>query len=370
MTLAIETVGLVYPSSIHADPEAQMAAAERLRAAFPELTVVVEPWADTPEQRTRRGAPDYERGAGERTPVSGAQKRSFGQMDAMLALDLPFDVTAMAPRLVWVQSVGTGVAQLRSSGLDEAGVLVTNAAGTSATEISEFILARILQHVKRLPLIDRLQADRTWEPVYGSSLAGRTIGLVGFGAINRRVAALAAALDMRVRVCRRAQHERPDVGIEAVFGPEELTTMLGSCDIVVAALPETAATHDLFDRTVFSAMKQGAFFCNVGRGSAVVDEHLLEALASGHLGGAALDVFRTEPLDPTSPLWAADNVAVSAHCASNPDAAIERVLDLFSENLRRLRSGRAPLNAVNVNAVNVNAVNVNAERREEAPRSL
>ena len=327
------TVGITYPGFLHAGPNGQQQVVDELQADFPDVEFILEPWVDDAEQRTRRSAPGYVRGD-DTTPVTGSQRAMFKAVDAVLALDLPFDVECLAPRLRWVQATGTGIGQFASSGLKESGIRLTNAAGTSASEIGEFVFARILQHAKRLPAIDALQQERTWKPVYGASMTHQTVGLVGMGAINQRVAELAQAFDMRVLATRRSMGETPP-NVDVLHASDDLMAMVAQCDVVVAALPETTDTCGLFDRRVFAAMRAHALFCNVGRGSAVVDSDLIEALGLGRIGAAALDVFDQEPLPEDSPYWDSPNAYLSAHCSSVPDASIQRVVDLFRENLNR-----------------------------------
>lgn len=329
-------VGVLYPPGHHDRPEDFETEISRLRAMEPvggrRLEVIVEPYEDTPSLRTRRSTPGFSRAAGDVTPVTDAQRAAFRRIEVALVLDLPFDTPVIAPNLRWVQSVATGIGQLLSAGLREGGVRLTNAAGTAAPEIAEFVIARLLEHCKRLPEIRAVQRRREWRPLYGRSLNGATIGLVGLGAINSSVAVLGAAFGMRVLACRRSLLPHP--AVDEVFLPAQLPEMVSECDFIVAALPETPETVGIFDERFFASVAPGAWFCNVGRGSAVVDEALRSAIASGHLSGAALDVFREEPLPPEDPYWT-DGVDVSAHCSSAPSVAIRRAHELFRDNLRR-----------------------------------
>lgn len=326
----------MYPDWLHGSRTAFLAAVDALRCAEPNIRVLVEPFEDDPAMRTRRSRPRFERSPSDIVQVSAAQRAAFEHIDVALALDLPFDIAVLAPRLRWVQAVGTGVGHLRTAGLAEAGVRLTTAAGTASPEIAEFVMARILEHMTDLPVITKLQSARTWQPRYGRAVAGATVGLVGFGTINRSVADLAAAFGMHVRVSRRTGSIRGtvDEAVE-VFGPEELAEMVAPCDVVVAALPETPETVGIFDTEFFAQMQPGALFCNVGRGTAVRDEALIDALRSGRLGAAALDVFNAEPLDPDDPYWTTPGLRISAHGASVPSASIRRVHELFLVNLAR-----------------------------------
>ena len=121
-----------------------------------------------------------------------------------MAIDLPFDVASVAPSLKWVQGVGAGVAQLESAGLAEAGIRLTNASGANATAIAEFVMARILGEYKQVRRLDEVQARGEWAAVFGEQLAGKTIGLIGFGSINQQVAERARAFGLKVLALRRS----------------------------------------------------------------------------------------------------------------------------------------------------------------------
>nr|WP_246391142.1 NAD(P)-dependent oxidoreductase [Nocardioides soli] len=205
----------------------------------------------------------------------------------------------------------------------------------------------MLQLFKRLPEIDALQRDRTWQPTYGRQLAGRSITVVGLGAIGRRVAVLSRALGMQVHAVRQSARTGDlDPDVDRLFGPDDLLSAVSGADVVVAAVPESEQTRDLFDAKVFATMPAGGVFINVGRGSAVNEDDLVAALEDGHLRGAALDVVKQEPLQPGSPLWDAPNLWVSPHSAAAPDEHWRNVFDLFAGNLERYLAGAALVNQI------------------------
>ncbi len=145
---------------------------------------------------------------------------------------------------------------------------------------------------------------------------------------------------MRVLATRRSARPgatAPDV--DELFTPGELEALLGQSDAVVAAVPETVETTGLMNRAAFAAMKPGSFFCNVGRGSLVDEPALVDALRSGHLSGAALDVASVEPLPPDHILWDAPNLRLSPHCSTAPDALFRNLHRMFRENLTRFLAG-------------------------------
>jgi phosphoglycerate dehydrogenase-like enzyme len=334
-------VGVMYPTDWETRPRELLEAdLQQLAALDPRVEVLESRYLETSELRGQRGA-DPTLDLRHLAPgLSAEQRAAFARVEVVVAMDLPFDVAELAPRLRWVQGMGAGVSQLASAGLADAGIRLTTAAGVNAVSISEFVIARLLQMWKRLPEIDAKASERDWQATYGREVAGLTLGVAGLGAIGREVARRGRALGMNVLAQRRSA--RPgdvDPDVDELFGPGGLPEMLRRSDAVVAALPETADTVDLFDAKLFAEMRPGALFVNVGRGSAVVEPTLIEALQSGHLAGAAIDVARSEPLPADSPLWDAPNLLISPHSATAPAKFWSNLHELFRDNLGRYLRG-------------------------------
>lgn len=288
------------------------------------------------------------RGRGEgaaQAPLEARFAEELAQAHAVLALDLPGDLGRRAPHLRWLQAAGAGIEHLLTLGLDHQ-VSVTNAAGVAAVPIAEFALARILGVWKRTAELDALQRAHRWEATYGRQLAGCTLLIVGLGAIGSALADRAAALGMEVRGIRR--NPRPHPSCTEVAGPERFHQLLGQADAVVLSAPSTPETAEMFDRAAFAAMKSGAVFCNVARGTLVDEDALMEALGHGQLGAALLDVTRTEPLPADSPLWDLQNCYISPHSAPAPQRYTEDLYALFADNLERWMSEQPLRNLVDL----------------------
>lgn len=327
--------------------EAVDADARALAQLDPRVKVVDLTYVDPDGMRSKRGADPSADLRHLIPPLTPEQQAAFKEVEVVLTLDLPYDIATVAPRLRWVQSIGAGVSQLTSAGLAQAGVRLTSGAGVNAVSISEFVLARLLQFWKRLPEIDGYATQRRWQPVYGREVSGLTLGVVGLGAIGRQVAIRARALGMHVIAQRRtARPGDTDPDVDQLLGPEGLLELAQQCDAIVAAVPETPDTIDLFDEAFFAALRPGAFFVNVGRGSAVVEPALIDALRSGQLAGAALDVVREEPLPSSSPLWDVPGLLISPHSATAVGSYWGNVHALFRDNLRRYLDGRPLRNEV------------------------
>jgi phosphoglycerate dehydrogenase-like enzyme len=332
-------VGILFPPEWLGEGAA--AAIASLEELDPRVRVICETYVESHDLRSARGTP----GAGathdaalraEAPELTDAHRAAFEQVHVVLALDLPFDVAEVAPNLRWVQAVGAGTAQLQSAGLGPAGIRLSSAAGVNAVGIAEFALGRVLEHWKRFRDFDEAQARHHWEPAYGRQLAGSTLGLIGLGEINSAIAVRAQAFDVRVLATRRSATSGATApNVDELYAPPDLFTMLAQCDAVIAAVPETPETTGTMSTAAFDAMPTGAFFCNVGRGSFVDEDALVAALASGRLGGAALDVASVEPLPSDHPLWDAPNLLLSPHSAASPGAMFVNLIQLFRENLRR-----------------------------------
>lgn len=258
------------------------------------------------------------------------------------------DLPDLAPRLRWIQATSAGIGQfVKRLGYAERmpDTIFTTASGVHARPLAEFCMMAMLMHYKRLRHILAEQEARRWERYAATDLDGRTLAVVGLGRIGREVARMAQGLGMKT-VGTRARGD--DDGVDRFYPPGELHAMLGQADVVVVIVPHTPETEKLIDASALAAMKPGAFFINIARGAVVDEPALIAALESGHLSGAALDVFAEEPLPPDSPFWSMPNVLVSPHSASTSDRENERITDLFCANLRRYLAGQPLLNVLDL----------------------
>lgn len=341
-------LGLLYPTAWFGDRAALQAAIDEVAAIDPRIELVIEPYDEGQALRTLRGRPEHLTEARAKAPaLTDAQRAVFERVHGVLAIDLPFDVGSIAPQLAWVQGIGAGTAQLQSAGLAEAGITLTNAAGANATAIAEFVVGRILEERKRFRELDAAQRTGVWTPIFGTELAGATVGLIGYGAIASAVAKRLAAFDVHLLATRRSAHPGDRAPyVDQLYPTAALHEMLARCDTVVAAVPETPETIGLMDATAFAAMPAGSFFVNVGRGTLVDEPALVDALERRHLRGAALDVASSEPLPEGHALWAAPNLALSAHCSTDPRSLFPNLHRLWADNIRRWIGGEPLRNVV------------------------
>jgi len=269
---------------------------------------------------------------------------ALGEVEALVAWSLTHEQLAAAPRLRWLQAMSAGVEHLPLTDLAERGIRLSNMSGVHAPNIAEHALAMMLALARRIPALVLAQRDHRWRDTATHDevfeLAGQTVVLVGLGAIGAAIAPRAAAFGMRVLGVRRNPEQALPPGVAEGFGLDRLDAALAEADHVVVSLPATPDTRGLFDAARLAAIKPGAFFYNVGRGATVDTAALTAALATGHLGGAGLDVVDPEPLPPESPLWGMANVLITAHTSGATPKYWERGVEILLDNLRRYAAGQ------------------------------
>ena len=242
------------------------------------------------------------------------------------------DVVDRLPALVWVQSTWAGLTPLLP--LARRGVAVTGVKEVFGGQMAEYVMAGLLQHSLKLREREAAQRERRWWPEPTGTLAGQTLGVMGTGSIGSVVAERAAAFGMQVLGYSRSGMARP--AFDRVFAEDALQAFLGACDHVAAVLPDTPETRGLLDRPALAAMRPGALLINVGRGTLVEEKSLLHALETGHLGGAMLDVFTTEPLPPEHPFWSCPGLLMTAHVAAR--SWPRDIAAIFRDNFLRFRA--------------------------------
>ena len=264
---------------------------------------------------------------------------------------------ASATRLGWIQSPAVGVGDMLFPEMVASPVIITSARGIRARAIAEHVLGVGIALARRLHVAMRRQAGHDWaqDELEGATTRIRTLrgcrmGIVGLGSIGLEVARVAAAFGLCVSaIRRRADGPRPD-GVDEVLPPDRLGELLAKSDLVVLSAPLTPSTHSLIGARELARMKPGAFLINIGRGKLIEDDAVVAALQSGHLGGAALDVFTREPLDPASPYWDLPNVIVTPHISGAMADYWTHLVALFSDNLRRFERREPLVNVVDKTA--------------------
>ena len=338
------------PRLVLITPRLPESVVERVRGASPELRIE-RPWASS-------------------QPGSGGQRpripdELWAETEVLYTLgNLP--TPEQAPKLRWVQLHSAGANHVMDRPIYlQTDVMFTTASGVHAIPIAEYVLTMALAWFHHVPRMLEWQGRGQWPPNDQRSalftpeeLAGKTIGIVGYGSIGRQVGRLAVAFGMRVLAMQRGSDHRdhgfvfPGLGDpegtlpERYFTPDALEDLLRASDVVVIAVPLTPSTRHMFGDAQFAAMKSSAFLVNVARGDVCDEAALIRALAEHRIAGAALDVFEREPLPADSPLWRLDNVLISPHVSGLTPHYDERAGQIFEANLRRYLAGERLYNLV------------------------
>ncbi len=275
------------------------------------------------------------------------------ETDTLLAFVPPTDLLTLAPNLRWLALASAGAEHVLRMGFAQArpALTITTASGVHGVPISEFVLSVLLIWTRRWREILAAQDERAWPDsqlaLLGSELEGATLGIIGLGAIGRRVAQLGRAFGMRVVAQRRsATPGQTDPDVDELLPPDRLADLLGQADYVVLSAPNTAETQRLLTAERLRQMKRSAVLINIARGDLVDEAALIAALRDGTIAGAGLDVFETEPLPTSSPLWSMPNVILSPHISGVTLRYSQRLTTLFLENVARLRAGQPLRNVV------------------------
>lgn len=277
--------------------------------------------------------------------MPGQSDPSLAEVDVAYGQPAPEDVMAYG-RIRWVALSTAGYTRYDRDDFRQAmaarGASVTNASSVFADPCAQQVLAGMLALARNLPSQLRNQdGPREWryleDRFTATVLTGQTVVILGYGAIGRRLARLLAPFDVRVLVFRRKVEG--DSGVTLI--PEDgLDEALGQADHVINVLPDSPATRRFVDAARFARFKQGARFYNIGRGTTVDQESLIDALRSGRVGAACLDVMDPEPLPPEHPLWTTPNCFITCHVGGGTVDQDDKLVRHFLDNLDRWESGR------------------------------
>jgi phosphoglycerate dehydrogenase-like enzyme len=272
--------------------------------------------------------------------------------DIFVGYSLRAEQLTHAKKLKWIHSTAAGVAQLMYPELRDSGIVVTNPSGVFSPPMAEHTMGLLLALARNFPDSTRHQDRSQWgqqaiwdQPQRLTELGGKVLLIIGFGSIGRELAKRATAFDMRVwGVTRSGKGDAAHA--EKLLPAEQLEEALPHADYVVMAAPETSETRHLIGAAQIARMKRGARLINVGRGSLLDESALINALETGALGGAALDVTDIEPLPAESPLWKTPNLFITPHTSAVSDRLWQRETALLVDLLERWFEGREMFNQV------------------------
>jgi phosphoglycerate dehydrogenase-like enzyme len=270
----------------------------------------------------------------------------LADIDALLAWKFPHrDLGRLAPRLRWIQLPGAGVDHLLPLDWLAPGVALTNASGAHRPKIGEWLLLGLLMLNNAIPALLRHQRDRSWQQIFSTGIAGKTVLILGVGQAGDAAAEQAKAFGLRVIGTRRsgAAHH----AVDAMYPPAATEALLPQADFVIVSVPATPQTTPLLDARRIALMRPGAGIISLARHGVIDMPALIDALRSGRLGGAVLDVEDAGVAASVAGLWSCPNLIALPHCLSNdPDQFMSNVLDIFLENLQRFIRGEALCNLV------------------------
>jgi phosphoglycerate dehydrogenase-like enzyme len=273
---------------------------------------------------------------------------SMQEADALISYKFPRDrLHQRAPKLKWIQVLGAGVDYMLPLDWVPKDLKLTTNWGAHVPKASQSALMAILMINSRIPALVTGQRRHEWNRIFTTTVEGKTLAVIGVGHIGGGAAEQAKGLGMRVIGIRRTPQPHP--AVDEMFGPKALHKVLARADIVLLNTALTSHTRFLMARPEFALMKPGAGFINMSRGGLVDPQALEEALRTGHLGGAMIDVSYPEPLPADATLWDAPNLIITPHVLSDDiEQYIPRTLDIFFDNIRRYIAGKPLRNVVDL----------------------
>lgn len=272
--------------------------------------------------------------------LSAAGDDMLAKAHIIVALGPGFNekVIGAARKVEWIQALTTGTDGITGCRNLSGDVLITSTRGIHGPQMSELTILLMLALTRQLPRVLANQAQRTWDRWPQSILDGKTVAILGVGAIAEHLAPLCKGFGLTVLGI--TQSPRSVAGFDRMYRRDEIREAVGRADYFVVVVPYAPDTDKIVDGAVLAAMKPTAFFINVARGGVVDEAALIEALRERRIAGAGLDVFDTEPLPADSPLWGLDNVIITPKVGGMTDVYVEQTAPIVRHNLRAYREGR------------------------------
>jgi len=251
-------------------------------------------------------------------------------------------VLARSKTLKLIHVTSTGVDRYMTPEFIESDIVLINSRGVHGAPVADHAMALLLSLTQDIHVAAQNQQKSLWSGLNPVGLEGKTVGLLGLGAIGQSLARRCGAFGLKVLGMRR-DASRPCPYVDEILGLHEI---LSRSDFVICSLPLTRETKHILSKEAFSRMKKDSYFINVGRGPVVDEKSLIPALKEGKIKGAGLDVFQEEPLPSDSPLWKMPNVIITPHSAGDHPENRRKTFEIFVENLKRWKNGEPLLNVV------------------------
>ena len=251
---------------------------------------------------------------------------------------VPWDEVVKQGRLRWIQSSAAGLDHCLVPSVIASDIPVTSASGLFAPQVAEQTAALLFSLIRSMRTFFVAQQKKEFIRRPTNDLLGKTVGIVGFGGNGRQIAKTLAPFGVELLATDLFPHSKPDY-VKELWPADQLPALLEASDIVIMCVPLNADTHHMMGQQQFATMRKDALFINVARGQVVNESELAEALQSGHLGGAGLDVTEVEPLPPETALWDMPNVVITPHVGAQSAHRVDVTVDFFCDNLQRFRDG-------------------------------
>lgn len=256
--------------------------------------------------------------------------------------DLTEEIIDSCEQLKWIQIISAGIDKIPFAKLEERGITVANARGIHATPMSEYIFATILQLARKTNEIYLNQLNKKWDrSIRVSEIKGRTLGILGLGAIGSEIARLGKAFGMNVIGMNSDGREVENVDV--IYQPSDINELLNNSDYIVVVLPLTKDTYHFIAEEELKSIRNSSYLLNIGRGDVIDEQALIQALENNEIAGAVLDVFSEEPLPASHPFWTLDNCIVTPHLSGRSQMYMERSLEIFKYNMKLFQDGQPQL---------------------------
>jgi len=253
-------------------------------------------------------------------------------------------------RLKWIQSSAAGLDHCLAPAVIDSSIVVSGCSALFANQVAETSMALLMGLIRRLPVFFQAQQHREYVRRPTDDLLGKKVGIIGFGGNGYRIAStLRPMVDDIIATDlfpEAEQHAVKEGIVKEILPADELETLMETCDVTIVTLPLSEANEKRIGDVQFRLCKPGAYFINVGRGSVVDQDALIDYLNNGSLAGAGLDVADPEPIEPESPLWEMSNVIITPHIGAQSAWRVPKTVDFFCENLNRYDAGQDLMNAV------------------------
>ncbi len=252
---------------------------------------------------------------------------------------------ALAPQLKILARFGVGVDNIDLDAAKRHGIQVVNARGMNANAVAEMAMAMILNCLRNVPMLAGKLEQGEWCRAVGHELSGRTVGLLGFGDIGSRVAKMLSGFNVRLLAYDPYPNREKAAALHVTLS--DMDTVIAQSDILSIHMPSIPATRHTMNRETFRKMKQGAYFINTARGALVDTQALVEAVSSGHLAGAALDVYEQEPLSPDAPVLHTPGIQCTPHTGAETAETYSNISMMAAQAVIDSLNGKEPQNWLN-----------------------